>query len=460
MSFIIQLVDFINTPFGFIVIITGLFVVVQANQNRPRLGWLVIAVLGFAASLNYYADEFITEPPSLVFPLEQIREQGRSLTIVLLLLLIIIALKSRNIWRKKLVPQPIIYIILVQLTIFVKILVYGDIGLAFLTAVTFGAVVFSLIVGPSRWLQNEHNFQLGVWAMAMVGVIFGIANIYQASIDPYPITFIHGWFLGTTGNPHHAAVLITATLPCYLFLCLRNDVNMWMRWLWAGFLLLGLFALVMTASRTGAIMAVVSILIFFRYRGGQFLQIALIFAVLAALFLPYLSPTDIDTTTILSNSVNKLGNLDTNTRAAVWGGYWQIFLDYPIFGAPFQGDRLRFGESSWLGALGSLGIIGGLPMFMFAWSTLDMIIKLDRISKIRPDYYLKCSVVMAGLLSLLVGGISEAYLLGNLTFSVMAVFLYLILGNYIIEVVQQEYEYFKSQYYQNYSNLQTNDVQM
>ena len=452
MSFIIQLVDFITTPFGFIVIITGLFVVVQANQNRPRLGWLVIAVLGFAASLGKFSNEFIKEPPSLVFPLEQICQQGRSLTIVLLLLLIIIALKSRNIWRKKLVPQPIIYIILVQLTIFVKILVYGDIGLAFLTAVTFGAVVFSLILGPSRWLQNEHNFQLGVWAMAMVGVIFGIANIYQASIDPYAITFIHGWFSGTTGNPQMAALVITGVIPCLFFLAFQDQENRLLRLIWAGFLALAVFGLLMTASRTGAIMAVVSILIFFRYRGGQFLQIALIFAVLAALFLPYLSPTDIESIGSFSK--------DTNTRAGVWGSYWQIFLDYPIFGAPFQGDRLRFGESSWLGALGSLGIIGGLPMFMFAWSTVDMIIKLDRISKIRPDYYLKCSVVMAGLLSLLVGGISEAYLLGNLTFSVMAVFLYLILGNYIIEVVQQEYEYFKSQYYQNYSNLQTNDVQM
>jgi hypothetical protein len=57
---------------------------------------------------------------------------------------------------------------------------------------------------------------------------------------------------------------------------------------------------------------------------------------------------------------------------------------------------------------------------------------------------------MAGLLSLLVGGVSEAYLLGNLTFSLLAVFLYLVLGNYLIEFAHREYNYSISQYYHNY----------
>lgn len=450
MDFVNQLVTFISTPLGLMLIVGGLFMVMQANQNRPRFGWFYLAMFGFAASLNKFVNEYIKEPPALVFPLQQIREQGRPLTIVLLSLLIIIAFKTKNIWRKKIIPQPLIYIVLVQCVIFFKMLAYGNLGFAFLSAATFGGLILMVILGPSRWLQNDHNFQLGVWAIAMVGVIFALANGYQAVINVYPITFVQGWFLGTTGNPHHAAVLITATLPCFLFLFLRNDQNMWIKWIWAGFFLLGLFGLAMTASRTGAIMTVVSILIFFRYRGGKLLQIALILCVMAALFLPYFSPTDVDAPGIFSNTVNKFSNLDNNTRAGVWSGYWQSFLEYPFFGAPFQGDRLRFGESSWLGVFGGLGLVGGIPMVMFGWSCLKMIFKLDRLSKMRPDYYLKCSVVMAGLLSLLVGGISEAYLLGNLTFSILAVFLYLVLGNYLIEVAQREYDYFRSQSYKNY----------
>ncbi|MDD1429741.1 O-antigen ligase domain-containing protein [Dolichospermum sp. ST_sed6] len=424
--------------------------VIQANQKRPRLGWFMIAIFGFSASLNKFGNEFIKEPPALVFPLQQIREVGRPITIVLLLLLIIISLKTKNIWRQKIIPQPIFYLILVQSVIFCKILFYGNLGFAFLSAATFGGLVLVVILGPSRWLQNEENFQLGVWAIAMVGVIFGIANGYQALIDKYAITFVHGWFLGTTGNPHHAAILITATIPAFLFLFFHNEKHSWTKWIWVGFLALAIFGLLMTASRTGAIVAVVSVLIFFRHQGGKLLQIVLIFAVIAAFVLPSLSPTDIDTPGLLSATSSKWSNLDISTRDGVWSGYWRLFLKYPLFGAPFEGDRLRFGESSWLGVLGSMGLVGAIPMFMFGWTSLQMIFKLDHLSKIRPDYYLKCSVVMAGLLSLLVGGVSEAYLLGNLTFSLLAVFLYLVLGNYLIEFAQREYNYSISQYYHNY----------
>jgi hypothetical protein len=450
MDFVNQLVHFIATPLGFILLGGGLFLALQANQKRPLLGWFLVAIFGFSASLNKFGNEFIKEPPPLVFPLQQIREVGRPLTIVLLVLLIFIALKAKNIWRKKIMPQPLTYLILVQSVIFFKILVYGNPEFAFLSAATFGGVVLMVIMGPSRWLQNEENFQLGVWAIAMVGVIFGVANGYQALIDKYAITFIHGWFLGTTGNPHHAAILITATIPAFLFLFFHNEKHSWMKWIWLGFLALAIFGLLMTASRTGTIATVVSLLIFFRRRGGNLLQIALIFAVIAAFVLPSLSPTDLDTSELLSPTASKLSDLDISTRTGVWGGYWGLFLKYPLFGAPFVGDRLRFGESSWLGVLGSMGLVGAIPMFMFGWTSLQMIFKLDHLSKIRPDYYLKCSVVIAGLLSLLVGGASEAYLLGNLTFSLLAVFLYLVLGNYLIEFAQREYNYSISQYYHNY----------
>lgn len=450
MDFVNQLVGFIATPLGFMLLGVGLFMVMQVNQRSPRLGWFLVAIFGFAASLNKFANEYIKEAPPLVFPLQQIREVGRPLTIVLLVLLIFIAFKSQNIWRQKIIPQPIIYLILVQSVIFFKILAYGNVGFAFLSAATFGGLVLMVIMGPSRWLQNEENFQLGVWAIAMVGVIFGVANGYQAYIDKYAITFVQGWFLGTTGNPHHAAILITATIPAFLFLFFHNEKHSPMKWIWAGFLALAIFGLFMTASRTGTIATFVSVLIFFRRRGGNLLQIVLIFAVIAAFVLPSLSPTDLDTSELLSPSASKFSNLDASTRAGIWGGYWQLFLKYPLFGAPFVGDRLRFGESSWLGVLGSMGLVGAIPMFMFGWSSLQMIFKLDHLSKIRPDYYLKCSFVMAGLLSLLVGGMSEAYLLGNLTFSLLAVFLYLVLGNYLIEFAQREYNHSIAQYYDNH----------
>jgi hypothetical protein len=444
MDFIGQLLEFIFTPIGCIFLGFGLLFASQANQNRPILCWFSVSIFGFSASLGKFTNEFITEPPPLVFPLQQIREVGRPLTIILLLLLIFIGLKSKNIWRKKLIPQPMIYLALVQVIIFFKILFYGNILFAFFSIATFGGFALMIILGPSRWLQDDHNFLLGVGAIATTGIVFGLVNGYQAIIDIYPIKFVHnGWFLGTTGNPQHAAILITATVPAFLFLFFQKEKYPRLKWIWIGFLGVAIFGLLLTASRTGTIMTTVSVLIFFRYRGGKLLQILLIAGVITAFLIPDISATNADTSDLLSSTWDKWDNME-NTREGVISGYWQQFLAEPFFGLPFQGDRLIFGESSWLGVLGSMGLIGTIPMVMFGWSSLQMIFKLENLSKTRPDYYLKCSVVMAGLLSLLTGSISEAYLLGNLTFALLAVFLYLTLGNYLIESAKRD-EYFTLQ---------------
>jgi hypothetical protein len=66
-----------------------------------------------------------------------------------------------------------------------------------------------------------------------------------------------------------------------------------------------------------------------------------------------------------------------------------------------------------------------------------MILRLDRIAINNPNLYIYCSVVIAGLGSLLVGSLSEAYLLGNITFPLTALLLYQVLGTYLIEVEQK-----------------------
>ena len=439
MDFINKLLDFILTPMGLIISVGGLYVVLQASQKRPVLSWFLVAIFGFAASLSKFSNEFIKEPPPLVFPLQELREFGRPLSIILLLSLGFIALSTKNYWRKKLLPKPIFYLVLVQISIFLKNLLYGELVFAFLSAITFAGLVLMIIYGPSQWLQDDHNFDLGVWAIAMVGMIFSVANFYQVLINRYAVTFVHGWFLGTTGNPQHAAILISATIPALLFLFFRKETKYpWLKWLWAFLIGLQILGLLMTASRTGVVMAAVAVLIFFRHRASNLLQLALALSVMSVFILPMLGTGDTDSAGILDATYSKWDGGGSNTREGVFNSYWRSFVDNPLLGSPFAGDRLQFGESSWLGVLGSLGLVGSLPMFMFAWSSLQMILRLDYLSKSNPEKYLQCSVVMSGLLSLLIGGVSEAYLLGNLTFAIIAVLLYLVLGNYLLEVLQRD----------------------
>ena len=446
-NFISQLLDLIASPYGLVSITIALLVVYQARRSR-RLAWLLFTLCCFAASIAKYQNKWIKQAPPLVFPLEQLRNVGRPLAIILLCCLLLLGFLTQNGWRRCLTPQPLKYLILVQIVIFFKTLVYGNIGFAFLAVLTFGAVVLMVRLGPSRWLQDEQNFYLAVWSLAMVGVIFVIVNAYQALFDVYAITFVHGWFLGTSGNPIHAAVLLAATIPCFMFLIESRKEAGWEKACWMVGLILVMIALFLTGSRTGIIMGAVSILFFYRQRAGNLLRLGIFVGVVLAVISPFLSQDGSGWGASYTAATDKFLS-GTNTREGVWLALWNQFINYPLFGVPLQGERLGYGESSWLAAGANLGLLGFLPLVMFGLECLKMILQLNKLTHKNPIYFLQSSTVIAGLASLLVGSFSEAFLLGNLTFSLLALLMYLSLGKYLIEVDSIENVYLYWQTLQN-----------
>jgi O-antigen ligase len=287
-------------------------------------------------------------------------------------------------------------------------------------------------LGPSRWLQDDGQFYLAVWAIASVGVLFVIANGYQAFFDLYPITFVHGALLGTTGNPQHAATLLATTVPCFLFL-MQAQLQRRSQIVWAIALVLVLIALFLTASRTGALMGGLAILLFFRRGKSQFIRVAFVVGLILAVLLPILGQSQgaFDTTAATS----QLLDLE-DSRTYIWRAMWRTFSAHPFFGAPLQGDRLGYGENSWLAVAATLGMIGLIPLFFFGVSCIRLMIKLDQIATHSPMYSLHSNTIIAGLAALLVGSIFEAFLLGTITFPLLALLLYLSLGQYLIELHQ------------------------
>lgn len=438
-NFIDKLAYIIASPLGLAAIIIALVILYQAGRSR-RFAWFLFTMCCFAASLAKFQDQFITEAPPLVFPLQQIRDMGRPLAIMFLGLLLVLGLQKHHRWRRTLIAPPIKYLVLVQLVIFLKTLAFGSIGFAFLAIFTFVALILMFRFGPSQWLQDEQNFHMSVWSLAMVGVIFVIANSYQAVIDIYPITFIHGRLLGTTGNPLHAAVLLAATVPCFMFLIESQKQWGWVKVCWIIGLVCIMFGLFLTGSRTGAIMGVVSILLFYRQKGGGMLQLGLFAAIVLAIILPLLSQ-DASISATDSTAVASRFASTENTRAEVWSAMWRGFMNNLLFGTPLRGDRLGYGENSWLAAGATLGLVGLIPLVIFGVGCIKMMLQLNKLSMKKSMYSLQCNTIIAGLMSLLVGSIFEAFLLGNLTFSLMALLMYLSLGQYLIEfdVIQKKY---------------------
>ena len=435
MDYINQFVTFFFTPIGLLTTSFSAFVLIQPASIRSRLQWWIITLLGFSASLGKYANEFGVTSPPLAFPLEDIREMGRPLAVLFLITCASLAFRSRRGWRKKLFPKPILYLLLFQAVIVWKTILYGgSLTFAILTLVIYSTIILSISLGVSQWLQNDQDLERAFQAIAFVFVIFATANLYQALIDVDAIRFIHGWFSGTTGNPHHAALLITTSLPCIIFFYNSNQNKLYSN-IWLIILGLCIFGLVITASRTGLISSFVAILILFRRKRKRLIVISIALIILWLLISQFIQPIgDLSTFSATTDKIAKF----QNTRSVVWQALWTSFLQHPFLGTPLQGDRFSgYGESSWLGAAAATGLVGLIPLLMSGFECLKMMWNLDQLSHRYPQNYWKYSVVISGLGGILTGSLAEAYLLGNLTFVLLGFFLYLTLGTYLLEQSQR-----------------------
>jgi hypothetical protein len=408
------------------------------NIIQERIKWFLLACFGFVSSLQRYEQpQWGIIAPPLVFPLEPLRANGRPLAIAFLGLLLLIAFATKRWGQKISMPPPILYLGLVQIVIWVKTVEEGDPLLGSVIFAIFSAVVFMHLRGPAQWIYDERTLRLGFWAIAMVGVIFVVVNLYQWRVDPVAINYVQGWFHGTTGNPHHAGVLMTVTMPSVLALIATSDKRNWQQVLWLILLIILLFLLYKTASRTSFVMFFVSAAIVFRYNLKKSVGIVIFSALIVLTLYTFFEPTTLQTSLGVGTddaTISKLA-LSNNTRGEAWSRQWSNFTDNIVFGAPLRGDRMRFEESSWLGSAAGLGLMGFVPMILFGISTIQLMLKLDRVSKCysTATIGIYSNAIIAALASLLVGASSEAFLLANLNFSLYVTLQYLILGQFLLD---------------------------
>jgi hypothetical protein len=432
-TFLDRLFSFLATPYGIIGIALGVLMIIKASSSRS-MAWFIFSLFCFASSLSKFQDQWIKEPPPLLFPLQQIRDYGRPLAIILLISLVYLALQTQVNWRQKVFPNALKYLIIVQFIFFLKTLLYGNFEIAILSAITFGGIIFMLRMGPGRWLNNDENFNLAVRSVAIAGLIFVVPNTYQYVISPYAVTFSHNRFMGTTGNPQHAAVLLAVTLPCLIFLIQTSRRWSFSKLLWVSTLTAVMYFIVLTGSRTGLLMTTTSILLFYRNNRGAWFRLVLLVFIFIALILPFFDPGTLSSSLGINSSISNRFTSPSNTREGVWSGMWNSLMDNILFGSPLQGGRMGYGENSWLAVGSNLGLVGFIPMIMMGWKSLKLIWQLNKLSNRDSYYFFQTSVVIAGLGSMLVGSFFEAFLMGTITFPQIIFLTYLIMSSYLLEV--------------------------
>jgi hypothetical protein len=432
-TFLDRLLSFLATPYGIIGITIGVLIVIKASSSRS-MAWFIFSLFCFASSLSKFEDQWTKEPPPLLFPLQEIREYGRPLTIVLLFFLICLALQTQNNWRQRILPQAIKYLVFVQFSVFFKTLIYGNVEFMILSIMTFSGILFVLRMGLGRWLYNDENFNFAVRSIAVAGLIFVVPNTYQFIIDPHAVTFVHNRFIGTTGNPQHAAVLLAVTIPCLMFLIQTSRRWSYPKFLWVITLIAVMYFLVLTGSRTGLLMSATSFLLFYRNNGGAWFRLVLLILIFTALILPFFEPGTFSSSLGIKSSISDRFTSPTNTREEVWNGMWNGFMDNIFFGPPLEGDRIGYGENSWLAIGSNLGLLGFIPMIMMGWESLKLIWQLNQLSRRDSYYFLQASVVISGLGSMLVGSFFENLFMGTISFPQIMFLTYLMMSSYLLEI--------------------------
>lgn len=436
-NYLDQLLNLIASPVGLVGIVVSLFLFSKGKHDR-NTAWLIFSFCAFCASLNFYTDQWILVPPPLVFPLQQIRAAGRPLTIGFLAILILIGLSSNKQGTKIHSPKAIQYLFFVQTIVFFKNFTTGDMGFALLAFITFLAILFMLKISPGYWIQDDENFELAVKALAMVSVIFLTLNFYQSIFDYNAISFTHGRLLGTTGNPQHAGTLLAITVPCYMFLIEKEKSWGLSKGFWIFALGCNLIALYLTGSRTGVLMAVSSILFFYRRKPQASILFlipigAMLFFLFSQLSGGAIEGLDVNTT-VDRYDINSIAN--SNTREGVWAAQWDGFTNNLLFGTPLRSDRLGYGENSWLAVAAGLGLMGFIPLIIFGLESFSLVRKVSKIDN--PHYVLHTDTFTSGMASIFVGSFFEGFLLGNLSFPLIAMLTYLYLGNYLLNSEEQK----------------------
>ncbi|MGK0386965.1 MAG: hypothetical protein ACI849_001584 [Patiriisocius sp.] len=425
-----DLFDLILGPAGFLLIL-GLGIILRTLFKNDSNILYFLATMALFASFGEYKDAYGTESPDLVFPLQSLRQYGRIVTVAILGLISFYIFKKTIVQKSHKVDDVFAIkngLLFIQILVFFKNLVYGDIITACLTFAIFSLVYLIFHRGFVFWIIGEKYFKRSVFSFLLAIVIFNAMASYQSLFDPIAMSFVQSRFMGMTENPQHAAVLLTSGIP--LFLVFIIDTNKrWKKAILVIGLLWTIYYLVLTGSRTGMIMAFVTIMIFLSGYRGTGIKWIVMGSIVVFVFV---SITDYNPAGVMDETVLERYGSTENTREDVIRIQMRQFRENILFGANPRGDRVGFAENSYMGVAASLGLLGLLPLFFMIKGIMKLIFSLWRgasSSRNKHFYYL----VISGLLSLLIGALAEAYLLGNITWPIILLLCYVHWGYYLLQ---------------------------
>ncbi|MFI4859039.1 MAG: O-antigen ligase family protein [Phycisphaerales bacterium JB063] len=409
-----HLLPLLATPAGILAICLALLI--QFLIIKMRWGkWAALIVFSNVAVLSFSLEELTTgNHRQFVFPISLLRNFSRPISVALLVMLLPSAIAAARGHRRRLFLPAAGAFLAFQLIVAIRLFVTGTESARAILDSSVSILQFAVLgYGLNLWIQSLKDVKTCIRSIAMMNALFVIASLQQLAVSP-SLVMENGRFIGVTPNAQFASVLLSSTIPAYYYLLLDKSENIKLRILWGLFAGLAIVFLLGTGSRTGTLMLVVGTLLFFRLRLAKFLVVVPVVGLFIAVIWRY--------THDVTGASSRL--LDTtNTRERIWSIMWTEFMDAPIFGS---GSSVT-PENSYLATAANTGVLGLIPLCVFLALLLHAAIKVSFARAHLGALREVPNLVLAGIGSLLIGAVFEAFLLGTLNFALVVLFAYMAL---------------------------------
>lgn len=422
MSQLSELINLLLSVEGLLLAI-GVFVALLVSQRNQLVRWMLLGGLILAASLNRFRNEWIQVPPSFFGPIDVLVGNGRSVTILLAIALLLVSVRRSKDDLK--IPVSYLALVVAHYVIAIKIFTQGSLAFALLLVATETLLLVVFVRIGKNWIKDRESVDYALFAVLFAVFGFVLINLIQWYIDPTPLFVAQNRFNGTTGNPLHAATfLATATPICLYFMLTRRG---WVRVATAALLAVVAILLLATGSRLGVLLSAISIVVLLRKNVGALVVVGFTCG-LAVLWMIFLGD---------ASELERITRTE-DTRTAVWAAMLGGFIENPLFGIEMRSDRLGFGENSWLAMGSNAGVIGLLPLVVFGLLSVHTIRKLMNMKTATSSGYLQNGAVASTIAMLLVGSLFEAYLLSGLMAPINILVLCLLLAARLIHLEKRK----------------------
>ncbi len=420
-----QIADLLSNPLVLFAAV-GLLAMSLASMltGRGRLTLVTLMVTASVFAVFTQHGQWL-RPPA---PLDTMSLYGRTVTAGLLAALCLSALMPPKRSPLGFVMSPVaVTLLFFQISYCLRFMIEGYQGEALQRLLAFSAVFLVMGIGLPNWMDEGRAFGRLLFYLVLSLAVICFCDLYGSSVAPSKMEH-NGRFFGIGGNQNHMAIDLVGYYPAMLaFLSLTTRSKVWKVGV-LFLLMLSVVFVIWTGSRSGAWTGALMVLVFYRRRLKALLLLgAASGLIFSYMFIGMFAESDDQGERLISTE---------NTRLGEWEYGMDLFSQSPIFGMAENGFNVRPG--SYLTLLAYMGIVGVFLFLPFVVACFMLLAKLWKIPK--SDDGSNLDVIGDMVISAIVGfafhAIFEGTLFANLSFAVLAIYLYIAFGQVAVRIHQ------------------------